>query len=280
MRTALRWSGCLLSVALTVIGASAARAETLPFAFTVPTLGGGSAGAWTIDDQAGSGKRASEPLGFDGIGPRLAVRGALRHGVTLIAHAGLDPLDRAGAPAPGTRRTLDEGTDRRRSTQQLELLKDVASVRGVGLALGVGARREWQGPTVLVGRVAVGHSFARSSVFGNVRFERALGERRDGVDVVTSVGWLRRVGSAVHVGAEAVGEDLEGFWEAEEAEGGAKLFAGPSIHLSPAGRPWSASLVGGPIVYATQTGRASGAARSLGANGNRYAVRLSLAYSF
>ena len=33
--------------------------------------------------------------------------------------------------------------------------------------------------------------------------------------------------------AEVIGEDLEGFWEAEGAEGGARLLVGPSIRLAP-----------------------------------------------
>ena len=83
-----------------------------------------------------------------------------------------------------------------------------------------------------MGRVAIGRTFARSSLFGNLRFERPLTTGRDAADLVTTVGWMRRVGPALNVGVEAVGEDLEGLWEADEAEGGAKLFAGPSLHFA------------------------------------------------
>src|SRR6185436_9563651 len=109
----------------------------------------------------------------------------------------------------------------------------------LGVAVGLGLRREWEGSEVLLGRVSAGRTFASSSLFGNVRFERALSRGRDGIDLVTSLGWLRRVGSTVQVGLEGVGEDLEGLWEAEEAEGGAKLFVGPSLHVAPHARPWS-----------------------------------------
>jgi hypothetical protein len=132
---------------------------------------------------------------------------------------------------------------------------------------------------VLLGRIAVGHSSARATLFGNARFERALSGGRDAVDLVTSAGWRRRFGS-VHLGVEAIGEDLEAFWEPSEAEGGARIFAGPSMHLSRPGRPWSVSLCGGPILYATISSRTSSAVRDLGATGSRYAMRLSFGYSF
>ena len=158
-------------------------------------------------------------------------------------------------------------------------MKDLRSAAGMGVAVGLGVRREWQGPTVLLGRIAVGHSSARTTLFGNARFERALSGGRDAVDLVTSAGWRRRFGS-VHLGVEAIGEDLEAFWEPSEAEGGARIFAGPSMHLSRPGRPWSVSLCGGPILYATTSGRSSSAVRDLGAAGSRYAMRLSFGYSF
>jgi hypothetical protein len=100
------------------------------------------------------------------------------------------------------------------------------------------------------------------------------------VDLITSVGWLHRAGAALHWGAEAIGEDLEGFWEPDEAEGGAKLFVGPSVHWSPPRSRLSASLCGGPIVYATRNSRTSDAPRPLAATGNGYTVRLSVGYTF
>jgi hypothetical protein len=138
-----------------------------------------------------------------------------------------------------------------RTTQEVELLKDLlAPTRRVGVAMGLGLRRE-----------------------------RPLEQGRDAVDLLTTLGWRHRFGP-VHLGVEAVGEDLEGFWEGEEAEGGAKLFVGPSIHLAPAGRAWSASLCGGPILYATRSGRSSPAVRPLEATANGFTMRFAVAYSF
>jgi hypothetical protein len=249
------------------VAAGSAAAQTQPFAFTVTTVPSLLEQRWNLRYEAGYGERTSEPFGLDGLAQRVRIQGALGGGFTLLAYGGLG---------------LGNGADgSTRSSQGIELLKDLRPAdRGLGLAMGLGVRREWEGVTVLLGRVSVGHAFAGSSLFGNLRFERPLERGRDGVDLITTVGWLRRLGPAFHMGVEAVGEDLEGLWEKEEAEGGAKVFVGPSVHLAPPRRSWSASLTGGPILYATRSGRSSPADRPLGATGNGYTVRASVGYSF
>ena len=52
--------------------------------------------------------------------------------------------------------------------------------------------------------------------------------------------------------AEKADKDLEGFWDEEEAEGGAKLLIGPSLNLTPQKSKLSFSLAGGPVFYATR----------------------------
>ena len=129
-------------------------------------------------------------------------------------------------------------------------------------------------------RVCIGWSGRRSLLFGNLRLEKPLARDRDAVDLVTTLGWLRQVGRGLRFGVEAVGEDLEGLWEAQEAEGGAKLYAGPALHWSaPSGRLW-VSASGRPVVYATRSGRTSPAPRPLDAAGNGFTVRASIGYRF
>ena len=247
--------------------AGSAMAQTRPFVFTITTLPESSERRWNVHYEAGYGERTAEPFGFDGVAQRVGIQGTLGGGFTLLGHAGLG---------------LGSGAHSSTSTsQEIELLKDLRPAsRGVGIAMGLGVRREWEGATVLLGRVSAGQAFAGSSLFGNLLFERPLEQGRDGIDLITTLGWLRRVGPVLQVGVEAVGEDLEGLWEKEEAEGGAKVFVGPSLHVAPPHSSWSASLSGGPIFYATRTGRSSPAARPLEATGNGYTVRLMVGYSF
>ena len=254
-----------LLVALLVAVAVPAEAQVRPFAFTVTTAAPSETERWTLQYDTGYAERSAAPFGYDGLEQRVGVQGSLGAGFTVLGQFGLG--------------VAGEGVTR--STQEAEVLKDILGAsRTLQLAGGVGLRREWEGATVLLGRVLLGHRFARSTLFGNVRLEKPLAESRDALDLITSVGWLRRLASGVHLGVEAIGEDLEGFWEPEEAEGGAKLFVGPSLHVSPAGHRVYATLCGGPILYATRSNRASGAPRPLGASGNGYSLRLSLGYTF
>jgi len=80
------------------------------------------------------------------------------------------------------------------------------------------------------------------------------------------------------LGVEAIGEDIEGFWESEEAEGGARLLVGPSFRIAPAGQRWQFIATGGPLFHPSDTGRSSGAFRDLPPDRSRasYAFKVSL----
>jgi len=254
-----------LSALLSAVSATSVLAQAQAFIYTVtPSAPATSHERWNVRYDAGYGSHSTDPLGFDGMEQGVTFQGRLLHGFTVRGQVAL------GLDSQSTS-----------SSQEVEVLKDLRSAsRGFGLSAGLGLRREWEGTGVLVGRVAAGQRFERSMLFGNVSFERAFEPTRDSVDVITSVGWLRRVGSAVHVGAEALAEDLEGFWDPNEAEGGAKIFAGPSVHVAVPAHSWSLSVCGGPIFYASRNGRTSPAVRPLDARGNGFTARMSFGYSF
>ena len=258
---------CLAAVlsALAALEAAPAYAQVQPFVFTLTTLGAPGGGRVGVHYDAGYAERTTPLFGYDGLEQRIAVQAALGARLTLFAQAGL------GVAGDSTAAGLVEG----------ELLADVASPTSpVRVALGGGARREWNGSATLLARASVSHAGRRATLCGNLRLEKPFEAGRDAADVITSLGWHYRVGGSFQLGLEALGEDLEGFWEADEAEGGARLFAGPSLHWAPRGRKLYASLAGGPIVYATRSSRTSDAPRPLGAAGNGYTLRASLGWVF
>jgi len=267
MRSVVRHLSILsgLWVLLSAVSATPVLAQDQAFIYTVNTSAPETLHQrWNVRYDAGYGNHSTDPLGFDGMEQGLAFQGPLGHGFTARGHVALGLADQSTS-----------------SSQEVEVLKDLRSAsRGLGLAAGLGMRREWEGTSVLFGRVAAGHNFKTSMLFGNVSFERAFEQTRDGVDVITSIGWLRRVGSAVHVGAEALGEDLEGLWDPNEAEGGAKIFAGPSVHVAIPAHSWSLTVCAGPIFYPSRNGRTSPAGRPLDARGNGFSARMSFGYSF
>ncbi len=267
MSTHHRRAAALALAGLLVVAATAS-AQTRPFVFSVVTSPAedrsGAGRAWTAFYGAGYAERTAEPFGYDGVEQRVGVQGRLGRRLTLVGAVGL------GASGEATR-----------SSQEAEMLVDVLGPASrLRVAVGAGGRREWTGTSVALGRACVSWSAGGTLVSTNVRLEKPLAADRDAIDVITTAGWLQSVGRGLRVGVEAVGEDLEGFWEAEEAEGGAKLYAGPAVHWAAAdGRVW-ASASGGPIVYATRSDRTSTAPRPLEAAGNGFTVRASVGFSF
>jgi hypothetical protein len=168
------------------------------------------------------------------------------------------------------------------SSQSGEVLYSVtAPERSVSLAAGGGLLHEPGGTNVLLARIAGGRNAASWRFDGNVLLHKPLATARDGVDLITSVGWARKLSHGVSLGAEAIGEDLEGFWEPNEAEGGARLLAGPSLHVGPAGRRWQMIATGGPLFHPSDTGRSNDALRDLPPETRRtsYAFKASMSVS-
>ena len=128
---------------------------------------------------------------------------------------------------------------------------------------------EAAGVNVLLARFTAGHNGRSWLLHGNMMFQKPMSSGRDELDVVTSLGWARKLPHGMSLGAEMVGEDLEGFWEAQEAEGGARLLIGPSLRVAPGGRRWQLIATGGPLFHPSDTGRTSVALRDLPGNQER-----------
>jgi len=137
--------------------------------------------------------------------------------------------------------------------QQIEITRPLFSTNGVAVAAGGGIREEWDGTRTLIGRVLAGSEVAGGWLQGSVVMERAISSlvRHDAADVVTSVGWARRVSDRISVGVEGIGQDLEGLWDPAEADGGARLLVGPSLHAESRSGNWAANFTAGPVMHGT-----------------------------
>lgn len=243
---------------------SPAAAQDRPFLFSISTPRSDEQHV-TVHVDAGFGERPFDLVGGDRPEQCFGVQASLGNGLTVLGRVGI---------------SIDQGDTR--TSQQGELLYNVARspMHQGSVAIGVGMRHEVGGVNVLLGRVVAGRHVDAWRLDGNVVFEKPFSTNRDSVDVVTTFGVARRLTSAMHVGIEVIGEDLEGFWEADEAEGGARLLAGPSIRIAPRSARWQVSAAGGPVVHATRSPVISDATRSLPlTNRDGYAIRASLTYS-
>ena len=106
----------------------------------------------------------------------------------------------------------------------------VSQKRGMPLEviLEASALREFDGTPVLLAGASVGRDFRRGDVQASATLEKPFSATRDAVDIIFGLGGAAQITQWLRVGAEAIGSDMEAFWEAEEAEGGARLVAGPT----------------------------------------------------
>jgi len=262
-----------LIIGVAVIGCSimarAVYAQEKPFQFTITAPSSTEHGA-TVDYGVGVGEHDFVSGVERGVEQQVNLQADLTRGLRFVG---------------GFSVALDQEPNGTSSSAYAELLVNVlhAQQGRSNLAVGGGILHEYTGIDVLRGRIAAGHDFAGSRLHANRLFEHPLGNStsvvpRDSLDLITSVGWMVQATPALHVGVEAIGEDLEGFWEAEEAEGGARLLIGPSLYVQPPGRHWRLGVSGGPVIRATRSDLQSGAPRDLPSGG--FAIRTSLGYLF
>ncbi len=249
----------LLFAALSVI-AQAAAAQDRPFLFSVSTPERDDPRA-AVHYEASFGERPFDLVDGDRPEQRFGVQAAFGNGFIVLGRIGV----------------AVDGRDTR-SSQQGEVL--YSPWRRLGVAAGLGMRHESSGVNVLLGRVIAGRRFDAWRLDGNLLFEKPFSTGRDAVDLITTFGVARSLTPRLHAGIEVIGEDLEGFWEAEEAEGGARILIGPSLRLAPPSQHWQVSVTGGPIIHATSNDLTSGASRSLPGSRNGFAVRAAVSYGF
>jgi len=139
--------------------------------------------------------------------------------------------------------------------QQFEVIRPVFSAGSTSIAGGGGVRQEWDGTSVIVGRLLAASDVGEGRLQGSLVVERAISSpiRRDAADFITTLGWSRPVGHRLSVGVEAIGQDLEGFWNPAEAEGGAKVLVGPTVHAQSTSGSWAASLTAGSVLQTLST---------------------------
>lgn len=244
---------------------AAAPAQDRPYVFSLTTATDVSTPQVRVDYEVGVGDTFHQQIS-NGPEQRLGVQASVGR-LTIVGHVGV-------AAATGTYQTSQQG----------EMLVSLfaSSASPAALAVGGGVLHEAGGANVLLARIVAGRDSVGARLHGNLLFQKPLAAGRDKIDLITSVGWAARITPTWAVGVEAVGEDLEGFWDPQEAEGGTRLLVGPSVHLAPPQKRWQLSVAGGPTFYPTKSGRSSDALRDLPAttSSRGYAVRTTFACRF
>jgi len=260
-------AGLVRAQNIAIPAANVAADQPQPFLFTINTLNAASRG-WSLNYSGGYGQHTVTPIGYDGVDQNISVKGYLGARFTFLASAGM------GFGSKGDIRSL----------QQAEVLHDFIGGNqpmGFRIGAGLGFRREFNNDKVALSRVTAAYESTGWRLGANVRFEKAFDADRDGLDIISSIGVHKRIAGNFYGGIEAVGQDLEGFWETEEAEGGARLLVGPSLNFVPTSSRFSFSLCGGPIIYATRSNPAPNefASRELPAT-NGFTMKFNVGFRF
>jgi len=99
----------------------------------------------------------------------------------------------------------------------------------VNLDLGAGYIYDYRNDHIPRIRLAIGHSFNRLDLSLSGLLEVPVGSAgRDEADIMTALALSYAFADEFRGGLEVAGEDLEGLFESEEAEGGAKILFGPT----------------------------------------------------
>ena len=254
-------------------GIASARAQARPFLYTLVPAQSQARGASVYADLA-YGHTVFAGLGPEAFEQRVGVQLRLSARLTLAAQAGWAPNDPSTPSAA--------------SAQAEAVASLVPAGSPLVLAIGVGGEEDYRRTPVALGRAVAGYRWARTLAVANVRFEHAFPQSTDGVpdhrdalDVISTLGVMHELGPGVRAGFESVAEDLEGFFETDEAEGGAKLMIGPSLGLGPRDARWTLQITTGPVFHLTTStvpAIGSGAPRDL--TGTGYVVRTSLGFQW
>jgi len=239
------------------------QAQERPFLFTF-TAPPENYSSIIINYDAAYSSNTFEPLGHENIEQAIGVHAGFGESFTFFTKLGMAFNNKSV-----------------RSSQHIEMLMHIIKSKDnmVDLSLGSGLLHEYSGTNVLLARAVVGRRFSRWQIYSNALFEKPFSRDRDALDLFVTIGWSYQMTRIMHLGLELVGQDLEGFWEIEEAEGGALLFAGPTLVVKVPDMSWTFTLGGGPIIRATQSSQASLAPRELPIKENGYVIHAALNYA-
>jgi len=251
----------LLLSLLSILCPLAAVAQDRPFAFVSSPAAWDRDGALVFFEPAFA-DAAPEAMARDGFGSRMGFEAKVARRVLLVGDVSFAQSD-TGSPTTFSAEAL------------VDLLPGAAA--GFHLAGGTGYRREASGTSVWIGRLVGERVLTSTRLLGDLRFEKAYAPGRDNLDTIVTLAASRLLGKGFSFGAEVVGQDLEALWEPNEAEGGARVLAGPSLHWVRPDHRLLATLAGGPVFRIHSNSQTSPAPRSLG---NGYAVRASVGYVF
>ena len=191
----------------------------------------GDPGGTEVELESAVGTRDIRPFGRRGIENGVRVRHRFSRRLSMEAWGG----------------ALVSETIRGAGEIRLGLVLFDDEKRGIDVTGGFGVRRDFEGVVIPEAGLSAGIDWGHVILRGSGRVEMPRSDQRDAVDLLIGLGAAYRLSSSAALGIECAGEDLEGFWDEDEAEGGARLVAGPTLLYSPTASLSIRANVGGTM---------------------------------
>lgn len=218
-----RFLGCcllVLGVSVPALGEESVALAGDPFAspYVYQNTGRGPRQSFTVQYEVGYGTRESRNFAQQGVEQGLRLR--------------YQPLDFLGVEAfGGIVIDASRGGMRGQAAAVEVIARALRQDRHhLNLDLGLGYIYDYRSDHIPRIRLTLGRAFGALDLSLSGLLEVPVGSAgRDEVDVMTSLAVSYGVLPSLRVGLEVAGEDLEGIFEEEEAEGGAKILFGPTL---------------------------------------------------
>lgn len=212
-------SAALASPALGAESLVASSAAVLPSAdvqpYTYQRSAAGESGSVTVALETGYGTRETRNFASPGLEQGASLRVQATDSLAVELFGG---------------RLIADGASKFSAEARYRAVR--AEQAGVALDVGMGVTRDYRGDTIPRFRVAASQEQGAAAWSASGNFEVPVGNlERDELDVMVALAGSLRATRALRVGVELAGEDLEGLFDDEEAEGGARLLAGPSVRV-------------------------------------------------
>jgi hypothetical protein len=212
MKFVLRCGGIVLAVGFQSVNAQEPRDYYLYQRAALPA-------SMHLDFETATGTRDAGAFG------RHGVEGLVRGGYTMAEHWTIETSLGVAQNNDSDERGLGWSAEARYGFS--------AEDSGWGLGFGGGYRRDYEGVSIPYLRVIGERALKRWNFAMNAvaEFPRSTAtQERDAADMLFSVGTSYAMSPAIRLGLEVAGEDLEGFFDEAEAEGGAKFILGPTLN--------------------------------------------------
>ncbi len=214
----MNFAGKMWTVTMVMLGLSvSSSADVVPSPYIFQHVGEVESMTVTMESVSAYGTRDTRSFGSRGFEQGLRLR--------------FFPWSFLGIEAWGGLLVPRQGELRHEAAIGLHWLLLHQAKHSVDLQLGAGYVHDYHYDHVMQLHALIGHKFGKFDVRASALLEIPFSGRRDDADLMFGLAASYKLTNSWTQGLELCGEDLEGLWDSEEAEGGARFLLGPTAYF-------------------------------------------------